>query len=95
MHPRFRAPAVVGVILASLATVTACGPAATPSPTRSAERLGRQRQAAEIFPLIISNELIVGDNRIIFTFQEAERQADRGTRSDREGRRSPARAARP
>jgi len=67
MHPRFRAPALVGVVLASLATVTACGPTATPSPSASPSASASE---AGVFPLIISNELIVGENRIVFTFQE-------------------------
>ena len=68
MHPRFRGPAIVGVIIASLATVTACGPAASSSPSPAPSASG----AAGIFPLIISNELIVGENRIIFTFTKAD-----------------------
>ena len=68
MHPRFRSPAIVGVLLASLATVTACGPAASPSPSLAPSA----SSAAQIFPLIISNELIVGENRIIFTFTNTD-----------------------
>ena len=70
MHPRLRTPAIVGVLVASLATVTACGPAASPSPSIAPSASG----VAEIYPNIISGELIVGENRIIFTFQAADGQ---------------------
>jgi len=74
MHPRFR-PAIVGVLLASLAAVTACGPAASPSPSSSARNGSPGASGdAELFPNIISGELIEGENRIIFTFQAASGQ---------------------
>ena len=70
MHPRLRAPAIVGVLVASLATVIACGPTASPSPSTAPPASG----ASAIYPNIISGELIVGENRIIFTFQAADGQ---------------------
>jgi len=76
MNPRFRSPAIVGVLFASLATVIACGPAASPSPSPSSgpnDSPGASGEG-EIFPNIISGELIEGENRIIFTFQAASGQ---------------------
>ena len=68
MNPRFRAPAVVGALLLALATVTACAPAATPAastpPNGSAA-------STDIYPVMISSELIVGENRVLFSFQDA------------------------
>jgi hypothetical protein len=77
MHPRFRSPAIVGVLIASLATVIACGPGASaPSPSASSGPNGSPGASgdAELFPNIISGELIEGENRIIFTFQAANGQ---------------------
>jgi hypothetical protein len=68
MHPRLRTPAVVGALLVVLASVAACSPAASPSVSAGP---GGSAASGDIFPLIISKELIAGENRIIFTFQEA------------------------
>ena len=68
MNPRFRAPAVVGALLLALATVAACAPAATPA--ASAPPNG-SAAATDIYPVMISSELIVGENRVLFSFQDA------------------------
>jgi hypothetical protein len=76
MHPRFRSPAFAGVLLASLVTVTACGPAASQTPSASTSLNGSPGASGDagLFPNIISGELIEGENRIIFTFQAASGQ---------------------
>src|SRR4029079_18195880 len=68
MTPRFRAPAVVGALLLALATVSACAPAATPA--ASAPPNG-SAATTDISPVMISSELIVGENRVLFSFQDA------------------------
>ena len=68
MHPRFQAPAVVGALFVSLLTVTACSPSASPSP--SAAPSG-SAASDDIFPVMISNELVVGENRVLFSFTDA------------------------
>lgn len=68
MNPRFRAPAVVGALLLALATVAACAPAATPA--ASAPPNGSAAASDDIFPVMISDEMIVGENRILFSFQD-------------------------
>ena len=68
MNPRFRAPAVVGALLLALATVAACAPAATPA--TSAPPNG-SAASTDIYPVMISSELIVGENRVLFSFQDA------------------------
>jgi hypothetical protein len=68
MHPRIHAPAIVGALLAVLAIVAACGPAASPS--LSAPASG-SAASGDIYPVMISSELIVGENRILFSFQDA------------------------
>ena len=68
MNPRFRAPAVVGALLLALATVAACAPAATPA--ASAPPNG-SAATTDIYPVLISSELIVGENRVLFSFQDA------------------------
>ena len=68
MNPRFRAPAVVGALLLALATVAACAPAATPA--ASAPPNG-SAATTDIYPVMISSELIVGENRVLFSFQDA------------------------
>jgi len=60
MNPRFRAPAVAAALLLALATVAACAPA-SPTPPAS----------TDIYPVMISSELIVGENRVLFSFQDA------------------------
>ena len=75
MNPRFRARAVAGALLVVLATVAACAPAATPSaPTASSggnPLPNGSAAAGDIYPVMISAELIVGENRILFSFQNA------------------------
>jgi hypothetical protein len=75
MNPRFRAPAVAGALLLVLATVAACAPAATASSSAAgtAPSPGASGPAAsgDIYPVMISAELIVGQNRILFSFQNA------------------------
>jgi len=68
MNPRFRAPAVVGALLLALATVAACAPA---SPTPPASAPNGSAAATDIYPVMISSELIVGENRVLFSFQDA------------------------
>jgi hypothetical protein len=68
MNPRFRAPAVVGALLLVLATVAACAPAPTPSPSVLASGGGA---STDIYPVMISSELVVGENRVLFSFQDA------------------------
>jgi hypothetical protein len=68
MHPRFRAPALVGALFVSLLTVTACGSAASPSPSSAPSG---PAASDDIYPVMISRELIVGENRILFSFQDA------------------------
>ena len=72
MNPRFQAPAIAGALLVVLATVAACAPTATPSaPAASAAPPSGSAAAGDIFPVMISAELIVGENRILFSFQNA------------------------
>ena len=66
MNPRFRAPAVVAALLLALATVAACAPAATPA----ASAPNGSAASADIYPVMISSELIVGENRVLFSFQD-------------------------
>jgi hypothetical protein len=68
MNPRFRAPAVVGALILVLASVAACTPASTPSP--SAAPSGGAT-SDDIFPVMVSSELVVGENRVLFSFQDA------------------------
>jgi hypothetical protein len=68
MNPRFRAPAVVGALLLVLATVAACAPAPTPSPSVAPSG---GAGSADIYPVMISSELVVGENRVLFSFQDA------------------------
>ena len=68
MNPRFRAPAVAAALLLALATVAACAPAATPA--TSAPPNG-SAASTDIYPVMISSELIVGENRVLFSFQDA------------------------
>ena len=68
MNPRFRAPAVVGALLLALATVAACAPAATPAASASPNG---SAATTDIYPVMISSELIVGENRVLFSFQDA------------------------
>jgi len=68
MNPRFRAPAVVGALVLALAAVTACGPGASPSPSIPTNPSG---VTTDIYPVMITSELVVGENRILFSFQDA------------------------
>jgi len=68
MNPRFRAPAVVGALLLALATVAACAPAATPAASAPPDG---SAATTDIYPVMISSELIVGENRVLFSFQDA------------------------
>ena len=68
MNPRFRAPAVVGALLLVLATVAACAQAPTPSPSVVASG---GAASTDIYPVMISSELVVGENRVLFSFQDA------------------------
>jgi hypothetical protein len=68
MNPRFRAPAVVAALLLALATVAACAPAATPAASAPPNGSGA---STDIYPVMISSELIVGENRVLFSFQDA------------------------
>jgi len=68
MNPRFRAPAVAAALLLALATVAACAPA---SPTPPASAPNGSAAATDIYPVMISSELIVGENRVLFSFQDA------------------------
>jgi hypothetical protein len=70
MNPRFRSPAVAGALLIVLATVAACTTGASPGgsvPSTGPSGSG----TGDIFPVMISRELIVGENRILFAFQTA------------------------
>jgi hypothetical protein len=70
MNPRFRAPAIVGLLVLVLATVTACGTGGSPAPT--VQPSGSASGATDdIYPVMISAELIVGENRILFSFTDA------------------------
>src|SRR5262245_44268311 len=72
MNPRFRAPAVAGALLVVLATVAACAPSGTPSPSQATAPSGSGAAGSgDIYPVMISAELIVGENRILFSFQDA------------------------
>lgn len=65
MSPRTRR---AGLLPAVLLLAAACEPAApTPSPAASAPA----SQAAGVLPVIISSELIVGPNRVVFSFRDA------------------------
>jgi len=68
MNPRFRAPAVVAALLLALATVAACAPAATPAASAPPDG---SAATSDIYPVMISSELIVGENRVLFSFQDA------------------------
>jgi len=68
MNPRFRAPAVAAALLLALATVAACAPAATPAASASPNG---SAATTDIYPVMISSELIVGENRVLFSFQDA------------------------
>ena len=70
MHPRFRAPTAVGVLLVALATVTACA-GASPSASSATSPSPGGSAGAGIFPVIVSRELIAGDNRLVFSFQDS------------------------
>lgn len=68
MNPRFRTPAIVGAVVFAVAAVTACGPgASSPSPSVPSNP---SSVATDIYPVMISNQLVVGDNRILFSFQD-------------------------
>ena len=69
MNPGFRPPALVGALLVVLASVVACGPAASP-PSPSVPS-NPSSAATDIYPVMISAELIVGENRVLFSFQDA------------------------
>jgi hypothetical protein len=71
MHPRFRSPAIAGALLAVLATVAACAPAVTPSPSAPSSAPNGSGATGGIYPVMISSELIVGANRILYSFQDA------------------------
>ena len=68
MNPRIRVPAVVGALLLALATVAACAPAATPAASAPPDG---SAATSDIYPVMISSELIVGENRVLFSFQDA------------------------
>jgi hypothetical protein len=68
MNPGFRAPAVVGALLLVLATVAACAPAPTASPSVAPSG---GAASDDIYPVMISSELVVGENRVLFSFQDA------------------------
>jgi hypothetical protein len=70
MHPRFRAPTVVGALLLVLATLVACGSGASPSASAPAGGSG-STASDDIYPVMISSELVVGENRVLFSFQDA------------------------
>jgi hypothetical protein len=71
MHPRFRSPAVAGALLVVLATVAACTPAVSPSPSAPSSAPNGSGATGDIYPVMISSELIVGENRILYSFQDA------------------------
>jgi len=68
MNPRIRVPAVVGALVLALAALTACGSAASPSSSVPTNPSG---VTTDIYPVMITSELVVGENRILFSFQDA------------------------
>ncbi|HEX5013122.1 MAG TPA: hypothetical protein VFV72_03105 [Candidatus Limnocylindrales bacterium] len=67
MNPRFHLPAIAGALIVVLSAVTACSPAPTPSPSVPTN----PSAADDIYPVLISQELTVGENRVLFSFQDA------------------------
>jgi hypothetical protein len=69
MNPRFRMPAVAGALVVVLAAVAACGSGAgAPSPSVPTNP---SSASTDLYPVMISSELIVGENRVLFSFQDA------------------------
>jgi hypothetical protein len=71
MIPRFRSPAVAGALLLVLATVVACGPAASATPSAPTVPPSGSAAGGGIYPVMVSSELVVGENRVLFSFQDA------------------------
>jgi hypothetical protein len=67
MHSRYRSPAA-GLVAVVCLVLAACGsPAASPSAVASPSA----SQAPGVFPVIISRELTVGPNRVLFSFLDS------------------------
>lgn len=70
MNPRFRSSAVVAAVFVLLASLTACSASGSATATVSAAP-SRSGGTGDIYPVMIASELIVGENRILFSFQDA------------------------
>ncbi|MFL5749646.1 MAG: hypothetical protein ACJ767_03395 [Chloroflexota bacterium] len=70
MNPRFRSSAVVAAVFVLLASLTACSASGSATTTVSAAP-SRSGGTGDIYPVMIASELIVGENRILFSFQDA------------------------
>lgn len=70
MNPRFRSWAVVAAVFVLLASLTACSASGSATTTVSAAP-SRSGGTGDIYPVMIASELIVGENRILFSFQDA------------------------
>jgi hypothetical protein len=70
MHPR---TPLVGLVAAALVVlVAACGPSGPPSSAASPGPSGSASPATGVLPLIISREVVVGPNRILFSFLDSK-----------------------
>lgn len=69
MSTRIR-PAVAAIIAIAMLIIAACGPGAgtTPTPSSPPSTGPSASPAAGVFPVIVSGELAVGPNRILFSF---------------------------
>lgn len=67
MHPHLRPPRVVGVLLMLALIVAGCtgGSASTSAPASPSGA------ATDIFPVVVSAELVQGENRFLFSFTDA------------------------
>lgn len=65
--PSLRLRAVVGRLIAVAALLAAC----TPGPTPTAPVAASPSQAGGVLPTIISSELVVGPNRVLFSFLDS------------------------
>jgi hypothetical protein len=70
MHPRTR---LIGLVAAAILLVAACGPSSgLPAATTAPSTSPSAGAAAGVLPLIISREIVVGPNRIVFSFLDAK-----------------------
>ena len=67
MRPPLRVSRIVGALILVASVFAACGAAAAPTPSAASPSAG----SGDIYPVLVSAELVKGDNRFLFSFTDA------------------------